>query len=447
MIYRGVLCVVAGLALLSVACNPSDSETAEKRAVNKPWSNISPPEQVFTFNAESGDTILLENGTVIRVPAGILVNSKGEHVTGEVALSYSTMYTPAEIIASGIPMDYDSAGANFQFQSAGMFEMTAQQGNEELAIESGKSIDMDFPTTRNDQTYSFYRYDDGGANWSFQNIPEVDSNQTRLALEEELAEASIPPAKPEEYKSGTPVIDLEFDLQSHPELSGYNGVIWQYAGSGKNPEENKWIYNEVWSSADLNLFDRAQGIYSLSLKNGEKSFNTMITPVLKGADFQNALAAFADRMEQFEAEEAARLAEEQRINQIPPFSSRLSVLVFGIHNLDAIRHNSDFISTNVKFEMPSSFTGSRGNVTVYIVSGAMQTTIAYNAGRNTCYYQSSAYNKLVAVDHKTGKAYTMTSDQFAAAVKASGDVLTLNMNESSAPVADMPALEKLINEL
>jgi hypothetical protein len=446
MNYRGVLTVASGLALAFTACNPAASGSAEKRAINKPWENISPPKQEFTFNAETGDTITLENGTTIRIPAGILVDSKGAHVDGEVMLDFSTMYTPAEIIASGIPMDYDSAGSTYFFQSAGMFEMTAHKGNEQLAIENGKSISLDFPTTRNDQTYSFYRYDTAGGNWGFQDIPEVDSNKARIALEEALAEASVPPAKPEEYKAGTPVIDLEFDLQKHPELSGYNGVIWQYAGSGNDPEDNKWIYQEVWANADLDLADRSQNMYALNLRNGQKTFSTMIRPVLKGADFENALAEFALRMEKFEAEEAARAAEEQRIQQIPPYMSTLSVLVFGVHNLDAIRHNSDFIFADAKFLLPS-FTGSRGDVTVYIVSGVMQTTIAYNAAGNKCYYQQGANNKVVAVDHKSGKAYTMTSAEFAAAAKGGSSALTLTMNESSSPVADMTSLEKLIKEL
>jgi hypothetical protein len=447
MSHRGVLTIAAGIALVFVACTSTDSETAGTRAVNKPWKDISPPTQEFTFNAESGDTITLNDGTCIRIPGGILVDSKGATVTGEVTLDYTTMYTPAEIIASGIPMDYDSAGANYNFQSAGMFEMNASQGEEQLAIKQGNSIDMDFPTTRKDETYSFYRYDGAAANnWSFQNVPEVDSNQTRLALEEAIAEATVPPVKPEEYVAGTPVIDLEFELDKHPELSGYEGVIWQYAGSGKNPEDNRWIYNEVWTTADLGLADRAQGTYNLYLKNDKKAFSTMIRPVLKGANYEDAIAEFTTRMEKFESEEAVRREEAERVRTIPPYMSSLSVLVFGIHNLDCIYHRGDFIMANVQFALPK-FAGSRGDVTVYIVSGTLQTTIAYNAGSDKCYYQRGASNKVIAVDHKSGKTFTMTASEFNAAAFTEPANLKLTMNENSTPVADMAGLQKLIDEL
>jgi hypothetical protein len=445
MSHRGVLTVVAGVALLVAACNSSQSETAGTRAIHKPWKDISPPTQGFTFNAESGDTITLKDGTCIRIPGGILVDSQGNTVTGEVTLDYTTIYSAAELIASGIPMDYDSAGSNFNFQSAGMFDMTARQGEQELAIQKGKAIDMDFPTTRQDLTYSFYRYEGAANNWSFQEVPEVDSNQARLALEEEIAQASIPPAKPEEYVAGTPVIDLEFELDKHPELSGYDGVIWQYAGNGKDPENNKWIYNEVWTTAELSLADRALGHYNLYLKNDKKAFSTMIRPVLKGADYENAIADFTERMEKFKSEEAARREEAERVKAIPPYISRLSILVFGLHNMDAIGRLPDFIMANVNFVLPN-FTGSRGDVTVYIVSGPSETTLAYNATGNRCFYQMGANNKAIAVDHKSGKTFTMSPAEFNAAAMG-GTSFNLTMNENTTPVTDMAALEKLVDEL
>lgn len=447
MSHRGVLTVVAGAALLVAACNAPQSETAgSTRAVNKPWKDIFPPTQEFTFNAESGDTILLDDGTCIRIPGGILVDSKGSPVKGEVTLDYTTMYTAGEIIASGIPMDYDSAGSNYNFQSAGMFDMNARQGDEALSIQNGKSIGMDFPTTRQDVTYSFYRYDGAANNWSFQDVPEVDSNKTRLALEDELSQALVPPVKPEEFVAGTPLIDLDFDLGKHPELSGYDGVIWQHAGIGKNPEDNQWIYNEVWTTAELSLADRAQGRYNLYLKNDKKAFSTMVRPVLKGADYETAIAEFTTKMEQFEVEEDARRIEAERVKEIPPYSSRLNILVFGIHNLDCIYHLPDFIWANVKFGLPD-FDGNRSDVTVYIISGPQETTLAYNANSKNCFYQVGANNKVVAVDHKTGQTYTMKSTQFHAAALGGSKDIMLMLEENETPVADLSGLEKMIDEL
>lgn len=448
MIKRVIFPAALTMSIVLFACaSGDDTGGTYVRAINEPWEDVLVPEQSFAFMAESGDTIALDNGTIIRIPGGILVNSKGEKVTGEVELTYTEMYTPASIIASGIPMDYDSGGTNFQFQSAGMFDMNANQNGDPLAIETGKSIEMDFATTRRDMTYSFYHYDTVAHAWDFQDIPEVDTNEARAIAEEELAAAeSTAPLKPAEYNGKDPVIELDFDLSKHPELAGYEGIIWQYAGQGLNPENNKWIYNTDWVSADLNLTNREQGTYALSLKNAEKSFTTFIRPVLKGQDYEKALADFTSRTEKFEAEESARRAEAERIAAIPPYVSRLYVLVFGVSNLDCIRHDPDFIFANVKFNL-KDFAGSRSNVTVYVISGAQQTTIAYSAASSTAfYYKPGLVNKAIAVDHTTGKSFTLNPTQFGIQSGSSDNVaLTLEPNET--PVTDMASLEKLINEL
>lgn len=437
------------VTLAFTACNSSDSGSAPVKGINKPWANVSPPTEQFSFNAETGDTIELANGTTIRIPAGILVDSKGAHVNGEVVLDFSTMYTSAEIIASGIPMDYDSAGSNYIFQSAGMFDINAHQGNEQLAIENGKSISMDFATTRQDETYCFYRYDTTASQWGYMNVPEVDTNPVRQALEEKIAgEAAAEPVKPEEYQPGTPVIDLDFDLQKHPELAGYNGIIWQYAGQGADPEANEWIYSQQWSDASLKLNDREQGIYALDLKNADKSFSTFMRPVLKGDDYQKALEEFTTRMSTWETEEQARRAEAEKVKDVPGYVSHLNVLVFGIHNMDCLRHNPDFIFANVKAKFEDAAFSDRAGVTFYVVSGNNDMTVGYNMLSATqCYYKKGVKNKVVAVHHATGKTWVMNSNDFAVTNKDGAMSISITLKPSQEKIDDVAGLETVLSKL
>lgn len=440
-----------GMTALSVAsCTPGEETKTASRSVLPPWENVRVPEQTFSFDAAAGDTFELDNGTVIRIPGGILLDKNGEHVTGKVDLSFREIYTAAAIIASGIPMDYDSAGANYCFQSAGMFDMNATQNREALTIENGKSITMDFATTRNDQTYSFYRYDTLRNGWSFQDIPEVDSNATRKAREQEvLASAAQEPIRPMEYTAKDPVIDLDFDLEKHPELSGYSGIIWQYAGRGADPEVNKWIYAEHWENASLELSNREAGIYALNLTNADKNFSTFIRPVLKGDDYKKALAEFTTRMSAFEAEEKERRAESEKVQNIPAFVSRLSILAFGIHNLDCLRHSPDFIFANVNFRFDdAAFKADKGGITVYIVSGKEEMTVGYNALTTTgCYYKRNNNNKVIAVHHESGKAWVMNAADFSKAAGGGTTNLTVTMKPSKDQVNDMAGLQSLLDKL
>ncbi|HTF05114.1 MAG TPA: hypothetical protein VK826_13895, partial [Bacteroidia bacterium] len=373
------------------------------------------------------------------------------HVTGNVDLSFREFYSATDIILSGIPMGYDSAGTNYLFQSAGMFDITAKQGEEQLSIESNKSISMDFATTRNDQTYSFYQYDTVQRNWSFQEIPEVDSSEKRIALEEKLDSLSTAaPVKPVEYVSGgNPVIDLDFDLTQHPELSCYNGVIWQYAGKGTDPEANSWIYQQAWSDAILKLSDPGQGIYALNLVSAEKTFSTFVRPVLKGEDFKKAIAEFSKQTAAYEAVQAQRQAVSQTAVQTPAYTSRLNILAFGVHNLDCIRHNPEFIFANVNFQFTDpAFNADKGGVTVYVVSGTDELTIGYNAlTAKNCYYKKGSGNKVIAVHHATGKACVLNSSGFSTAAAAGPMNLTLKMKPAAGEVKDVAGLESMLKGL
>jgi len=449
MDYRVALSIGSAITIAFAACNSSDSGTTSGRSINKPWQNISPPTEQFTFNAEAGDTLTLANGTIIRIPAGILVDSRGAHVDGEVVLDFTTMYSSAEIIASGIPMDYDSAGSNYIFESAGMFDISTHKGNEQLAIENGKSISMDFATTRNDQSYCFYRYDTTSASWIYQGMPQIDTNQTRLAMEARIeSEAVTEPVKPVEYSAGTPVIDLDFDLDKHPELSGYNGIIWQYAGKGEDPEANNWIYRQEWSDAVLKLEDRDQGIYALNLNSADRTFSTYMRPVLKGADYRKAIAEFTTRMTDFEAREQARRAEAEKAKEIPGFMSHMNILVFGIHNMDCINHNPEFIFANVKAKIDDpSFTDAAG-VTFYVVSGENEMTVGYNLlSATSCFYKNGAKNKVVAVHHESGRTWVMNSADFAAANKENAAALNIKLKPSTEKVEDVAGLESMLKNL
>lgn len=446
MEFRVALSISVAAALSLAACNSSDSGTAPEKGINKPWANISPPKEEFTFNAETGDTIQLANGTTIRIPAGILVDSKGAHVNGEVVLDFSTMYSSAEIIASGIPMDYDSAGSNYIFQSAGMFDMNARQGNEALAIENGKSISMDFATTRTDQTYCFYRYDTASSGWGYMNVPETDTNPVRQALEEKIESmVAAEPVKPEEYKAGTPVIDLDFDLEKHPELAGYNGIVWQYADKGENPEVNKWIYEQQWTDAVLKLDDREQGIYALNLKNADKSFSTYMRPVLKGDDYRKAIEEFTTRMTDWETKEEARRVEAERVKEVPGYISHLNVLVFGYHNLDCLRHDPDFIFANVNVKIDDAAFTDRAGVTFYVVSGYNDMTVGYNALSTTsCYYKQHASNKVIAVHHATGQTWVMNSSDFTTTNKDGAMNISIVLKPCQEKVEDVNGLEAVL---
>lgn len=138
--------------------------------VKKPIANTDVARNFYTFNAEKGARFSYPSGTKISIPANAFVDKQGRTVTGEVTISYREFRDAADIIVSGIPMKYDSAGQSIDFESAGMFELAAAAQGSEVNVAPGKHISMDFAATKNESSFNFYRLDEQSG-WNFLGKP------------------------------------------------------------------------------------------------------------------------------------------------------------------------------------------------------------------------------------------------------------------------------------
>ena len=77
---------------------------------------------------------------------GAFVDAGGKAIEGDVELSYKSMNSVAEIVASGIPMSAVYNDKVEQFISDGMFEITASYNNAAVKIAEGKEIKVFTPS-------------------------------------------------------------------------------------------------------------------------------------------------------------------------------------------------------------------------------------------------------------------------------------------------------------
>lgn len=110
---------------------------------------------------QKGGQIDYPSGTVISIPPNALVYADGSPVRGRAEILYTEFRDPVDIMFSGIPMTYDSAGTEYMMESGGMFDIQARQGDKEVFLAPGKQIDIDFVPT-DDQRYNFYQTNDDG---------------------------------------------------------------------------------------------------------------------------------------------------------------------------------------------------------------------------------------------------------------------------------------------
>lgn len=137
-------------------------------AANPPIKTLVLPKTIYTIENSKTTQITRENGTIIDIPADAFVDKNGNEVKGNITVSYKEYLDPLSIFASGIPMTYDSGGVKSTFTSAGMFELYAFSGNEEVQLKPGKNIDVQFASVNDGKNYNFYEFDETKKEWKFE---------------------------------------------------------------------------------------------------------------------------------------------------------------------------------------------------------------------------------------------------------------------------------------
>lgn len=152
--------------------------------VKPPVKGIDVAPDVYTVNAMTGSQVEYGSGTRISIPAMAFEDANGTPVQGQIDITYREFRDPIDIVLSGIPMKYDSAGTGGDFKSAGMFEMNASQNGAEVYLREGKKVDMKFAVTDTAASYDFYRLDEQKG-WVYLSDPgkaETDAASTEQAL-------------------------------------------------------------------------------------------------------------------------------------------------------------------------------------------------------------------------------------------------------------------------
>jgi hypothetical protein len=114
----------------------------------------------YTVENSSLSQIISPAGSVVTIPARSIVDKNGIVVEGPLDIVFREFADPLEIVLSGIPMQYDSAGIQNDFQTAGMFEILAFKDGEPLFLAPGAKMTVDLASVSNEGGFSLYQYDD-----------------------------------------------------------------------------------------------------------------------------------------------------------------------------------------------------------------------------------------------------------------------------------------------
>lgn len=339
--------------------------------VNPPNAKLNVPYTSYKVKAEQGATIRHKSSSKITIPKKAFVDKKGQDIVGEVEIRYREFHNQADIIGSGIPMGYDSAGVKMQLESAGMLDIRGYQNNEPIFIKPNKTITIEFASEHTDDRYNMYVLDTIARNWVYTGRdnslahqkqasqatkPLHQANEDVAPLSPKIVELqqqldAIPPkieseklvyekkasqlpkatapSKPMKATTGRPQFKLDVNYKEFPELEAFKNAVFEVGTENKNYTSE--FSKITWTSAEIAEGPQKGKNYLLILTHINKVEKLVVYPALTGANYDQALKAYEQKFadyktgvakreaaeqklkEEFEAKQAAYLAEQKRL--------------------------------------------------------------------------------------------------------------------------------------
>jgi hypothetical protein len=123
----------------------------------------------FVDPSKGGEFVYKRSGSVIRIPPNALLYENGTPVKGNVEIEYKEFRDPVDFLVSGIPMVHEGK----QFNSAGMFDISAKQGDQNIVFDANQMMEIDLSLSADSlENVSFFTYDKSTKEWT--TIDSVD---------------------------------------------------------------------------------------------------------------------------------------------------------------------------------------------------------------------------------------------------------------------------------
>ncbi|MCE9540180.1 MAG: hypothetical protein K8R85_13335 [Bacteroidetes bacterium] len=322
--------LIAAVAVVLVAAvylvfrsDKNESAVSIKPFIDPPTLSMNISSAVFEGNNQYDTTFVYKTGTLIHVPASAFVDEKGNDINGEVEIKFREFHDPIDIMLSGIPMHYDSAGMQYQLESAGMFEVMAYQQGQPLQLKPGKEISVNMVSpTNNGNDYNIYYLDTNKRQWNY--ISEnTESNNTCVPLFERN------PAYAKEFESNTvfeklnkPVLPKKEDPNAYnfiidvkrtefPELTVYKGLKFEPVESKKKFHTKLAL--KTWDDVVIERENDSEH-YIITFSSEKESHSIKVRPVVDAKNYAETMKDHERRQKQYEVSLALRkkYANEKR---------------------------------------------------------------------------------------------------------------------------------------
>lgn len=299
---------------------------SQKRMIKPPVKGLDIAFASYKMNTVRGGTIEHPSGSKIIVPANAFVDAAGNPVNGNVDIQYREFRDQIDFFLSGIPMQYDSAGTTYQFESAGMMQIAAFVDGKVVYLKKDKPVEVQFASSKSSADYSVYEFDTAAGNWAYHGKDKVEPKadagskpknvQQPLNAEEQLAVKQLQtvrdneianvkrnaitpeePAKPLKANHKKNRFRVEFSKHEFPEMASYENVLWEVDESHR-AFDREYMYKNEWESVVV-AKGAAKGKYTLTFSRGKETVSYDAYPVFDGSKYDEAIKIFDQKFEEY----------------------------------------------------------------------------------------------------------------------------------------------------
>jgi hypothetical protein len=391
----GMVGLYSGLLLISLSILGFIYLNELKKYPNgvNPPLEIGMPYTKIMMNSQKAFTYHAPSGTTVFIPANAVITKNGKPVKGKITLQFREFQNADEIALSGIPMQFGPDRTDY-FSSAGMMELRAFQGEEELVLAKEVTIELAAPFEP-DVTYKLYK---------LQNEQEWDEGKSfkrekKVGKTERIGSSLKPKKSKKEHKemikkqsltnesAGSFEFELVGDPVRMPHLKSWEGVTWRLLSCDTTIEPSQALrFN--WDMIDIAQIPGRKGTFDLKFSkesltySGDiitTNFSMVACPNLKEADLSATIKQFDEDIVAFNDLMVNVRNEEGRKNTEASIISKFTISSFGIYNIDKLKNLNQAPHIALSFDFEDQLIPELNHVVLYMVMKDERSVFSFNA--------------------------------------------------------------------
>lgn len=407
----GSLLFVLGMLGLIIGFKKCQQSSGNDISI-KPISNeLDVPFKEYQINIDSISTIETETGSLLTFEPSSFVTKKGAPVNGMATIRVRELHDAVRILRSGIPMRLRSDRNKFLI-SAGMLEVRALQGTEELELKDGKSIFTELAAYRSSKDYQLFYLKDN-TSWTtldtFVSKPN-ERKKTKLAflLNKIKHQSSIQPIHDDI------IFQLFGDQDEAPELSAWRGLNWKIDKRQVNDQVLEALHIN-WDSVKVKIVVGSKKAFELeftkTMQQAEgkppvtKRFRIPAKPFNAITSDSETLVDVKKRLQKQDSIRHEVELEISRVNKEADLVNSFQINRMGIWNIDKASSLAEFVNVSAKFDFQSTL-GNFQKVRVFCVMKDDNSVLEYtNWQKERIYLSKTRPMELIAVLDKDTLAF------------------------------------------